>query len=288
MAILDLFRANWKHSNPNKRIEAIKNLTNQNLLADIAKNDKDYSVRQVAYRMLGKEKSQEALADIVKNDEDEKLRKKAVKKLTSRSLLADIAANDKDYSIRQVAYRILGQEKSQEALVDVVKNDKDENIKNEAFQELTYQNLLADIEVDDRNCLDEIIDRIKKCDEEGIEPYLKKLSQEYGITNNLILTAIKAFGYQIDYNVRVGRDSFRDEPSMESSDEAIDELCKTECTFSNLILYQIAGKKNVTVSLAGCLHSYEYTFNFSYQRQKSRIELIKRLVGLGNLMEFYK
>jgi len=67
---MGLFKPKWQHKNPKKRITAIEMLEDQELLADIAKNDEDFMVRMAAYKKLGKEDSQEALADIAKNDED--------------------------------------------------------------------------------------------------------------------------------------------------------------------------------------------------------------------------
>ena len=39
MALSDLFKPKWKHSDPNVRKAAILNITDQKVLAEVAKND---------------------------------------------------------------------------------------------------------------------------------------------------------------------------------------------------------------------------------------------------------
>jgi hypothetical protein len=48
MGLLDMFRPKWKHSDWHIRESAVKNLTDQVLLAKIAVRDKDWHVREMA------------------------------------------------------------------------------------------------------------------------------------------------------------------------------------------------------------------------------------------------
>ena len=52
MFLADLFRPKWKHSKPSVRLDAIKALTDQALLAKIAKTDSDPEVRDAAEKRL--------------------------------------------------------------------------------------------------------------------------------------------------------------------------------------------------------------------------------------------
>jgi hypothetical protein len=61
MPLLDLFRRRWKHKDPDVRGKAVEKLTNQVLLAEIARADDDGGVREKAVQRLT---DQGLLADI--------------------------------------------------------------------------------------------------------------------------------------------------------------------------------------------------------------------------------
>ena len=85
MTIANWFRPKWKHSNPDVRQKAVTSLTNQSVLAYIAKNDDHANVRKTA---------NDTLTDIAKNDKDSKVRLAAVQRVTDQNLLADIAKHE--------------------------------------------------------------------------------------------------------------------------------------------------------------------------------------------------
>ena len=106
---------------------AVKNLTSQSLLAEIAKNDRDYGVRKTAIENKYFT-DQNDLADIAKNKtEYTELRFKAIEKLTDKILAqkiyADIAENN-SYYIRRIeaAEKLTDQTLAQKVYIDVVKN----------------------------------------------------------------------------------------------------------------------------------------------------------------------
>ena len=79
MAFLDLFKPKWKHSNLKIRVATVENLTDQKVLIDIVKNDKNSTVRKTAVENLT---DQKVLADITKNDKyDYHVRKAAKERL---------------------------------------------------------------------------------------------------------------------------------------------------------------------------------------------------------------
>ena len=52
MALSDLFKPKWKHSNPDVRKAALVNVIDSKILAEIAINDKDWSVRIAAIKKI--------------------------------------------------------------------------------------------------------------------------------------------------------------------------------------------------------------------------------------------
>jgi len=71
----------------------VEKLTDQTLLADVAKKSHYSDVRQVAFEKLDGQHSQTVYADIAKNSIDVILGKASVNKLTEQEALADVAEN---------------------------------------------------------------------------------------------------------------------------------------------------------------------------------------------------
>lgn len=109
-------------ANDSLREAAMKKLTNQDLILEIAKNVK-YGLRHIAVEKLNELQHQTLFADIAKNDKNENVRKAAIKKLTDQTLLADLAKNDESADIRMAAIENLG-EQQQELFADIAVNDK--------------------------------------------------------------------------------------------------------------------------------------------------------------------
>jgi hypothetical protein len=106
MRLKGLFRARpgWCHPDPLVRKEAVKHLTDQALLAEIAKTDHDKGVRETAVRNLT---DQGTLVEVARNDGDGEVRRAAVWKLTNEDLLLEIAQQAEDESLRRTAERRL-------------------------------------------------------------------------------------------------------------------------------------------------------------------------------------
>jgi len=97
MAFLDLFRPKWKHSDWTVRIEAIKEVTDQKVLASVAKNDVRRDVRIAAIKKV---MDQNVLIDVAKDDKDGYVRVAAIEKVTDQNVLIDVAKNDEDIHVR--------------------------------------------------------------------------------------------------------------------------------------------------------------------------------------------
>jgi hypothetical protein len=79
-------------------------LTDQAVLADIAKNDSEPRVRKAAVERLT---DQAALADIAKTHSEPEVRKAALERLTGEAALADIAQTHSEPEVRKAAHEKL-------------------------------------------------------------------------------------------------------------------------------------------------------------------------------------
>lgn len=88
------------------RVVAVPRLTDEGVLMAIIRTSEDAAVREAALRNEYLT-DQDVLADRARNDEDEDARIAAITKLNNRAILAKIATEDKDDEIRKVARRRL-------------------------------------------------------------------------------------------------------------------------------------------------------------------------------------
>jgi hypothetical protein len=147
-----------------ERQREVKALTDEDAIAEYAKNDPDLHVRWVAVEKLT---DQTLLADIAKNCEYPDARQKAVMKLEDLTIVASIAKNDTDEETRQKAvYRLecqplleelanndelFGKQHTAKYQLDekilfmvLAKHSKEEQTRLWAAQKLNYQPLLLD------------------------------------------------------------------------------------------------------------------------------------------------
>ncbi len=85
---------------PEARIAAVKEVTDQKVLAKVARKDKDWQVRKYAVERLTDQKE---LKGIARKDEDSRVRLAAVARLSDQKELARIAQKDKDTTVKSVA-----------------------------------------------------------------------------------------------------------------------------------------------------------------------------------------
>ena len=121
------------------RAEAIRYMTDKNILTYIAKNDKDNYVREEALKKLT---DQSVLKDIAENDVDGRVCIEAAQKLTDQTIAqavyAGIAKDDKKGWERE---RALNKLTDQNVLKDIAENDMDGRICIIAAQKLTDQTI---------------------------------------------------------------------------------------------------------------------------------------------------
>ena len=104
MGLLDSLKPKWKHSDPDVRIAAAKELDNASILVEMSANDPEWFVRHRTFDVI-REKfgSQDSFAYLARNANDEEIRRKAVKKLSNQRVLQDIANHDKYRYVRDAA-----------------------------------------------------------------------------------------------------------------------------------------------------------------------------------------
>ena len=120
---------------------AVWKVTDQDLLAEIAKTDCHESIRGIA---VGKLTDQALLADIAKTADDVYVRRRAVwnRHLRDQGLLADIAKTANDASVRAGAVANLT---DQALLAEIAKTDGDPDVRRSAVDKLTNQALVRDV-----------------------------------------------------------------------------------------------------------------------------------------------
>ncbi len=124
MGLFDLLQAKWKHADPAVRLEAVRGLKDQRVLADIAANDTSDEVRLAAIATLTDQSALEklacgdashaaaaaakltdpkALARVGKTAAQMAARRQAVEGISDRDVLLGIAALDPDATVRSLA-----------------------------------------------------------------------------------------------------------------------------------------------------------------------------------------
>lgn len=102
--MFNLFRPKWKHSNPDRRLEAAREIQDHGILKEMAANDRDWFVRHRVFDLIRDQNpADEVYAYLVKNSLDEEIRRKAIKKLKDQKVLQEVAKTDKYRYVRDAA-----------------------------------------------------------------------------------------------------------------------------------------------------------------------------------------
>lgn len=141
MGLFGLFKPAWMSNNSEKAVNAVKKVSDQAKLYEIAKNAPVYIVRKEATQKLT---SQTDLLDIAKNGLGSDVRCCAIKKLTDQAALAEIATNQKDNDsiARACAISMLTDETQ---LSFIAMNDQQQHACIKALEKITNQGLIAEI-----------------------------------------------------------------------------------------------------------------------------------------------
>ena len=165
MSFVDFFRPKWKHSDPDVRMDAVRDLDTESQLIQVLRSDEDARVRRLA---LKKVTDADVLAEVAESDADETLRRAASEKATEifltralgdsdepRSLgalkrinhtrtLAEVAKTAALDGVRRAALARLSDDRS---LGDVARHAKDPATRKLAVERIHDSQLLRDIAI---------------------------------------------------------------------------------------------------------------------------------------------
>ena len=137
MALADLFRPKWKHSEPAVRADAVRKLETSEIdvLVRVLKNESDIAIRRIAVKKLD---DPELLSEIATSDPDESLRKLAADKLTN--LLVGLALSEDQQSSLAAVAKI----SDERALALIAQSSSIAAVQEEAIGRVSDQRLLAE------------------------------------------------------------------------------------------------------------------------------------------------
>ncbi len=113
MALMNLFRPPWKHSDPDVRKAAVQGIDDPDILVEMIIRDGEWFVRHEAMsalRDLGADRVH--LRRLVGESSDEEIRRKAVKVMTDEADLERVAKEDRYRYVREAAEHRLGEIRS--------------------------------------------------------------------------------------------------------------------------------------------------------------------------------
>lgn len=146
MGFLDLFRPKWKHSDPNVRLEAIKDLSSEDdlpRLMQVARHDRDVRVRRIAVKKID---DPDLLIEVAQAEPDEDLRRDAVDKAAELMLSAVLQADGAGEAAAAIAKLKSGDATRDERLLcDVVCRARLSEARHMAFERLHEPRSYADV-----------------------------------------------------------------------------------------------------------------------------------------------
>jgi hypothetical protein len=171
MGLADLFRPKWRHSNPEVRIEAVRQLGEDQttVLATVAERDPDARVRRVAlkriddvallYRVAEHDPDpalREAAADRADervlasaNGDDERAALAALEKLKSPRQMAQVAQKAAHASVRERAVAAVARTGDDKALAEVARRAHEATIRKLAVEKLNDATALREVALND-------------------------------------------------------------------------------------------------------------------------------------------
>ncbi|HTM21346.1 MAG TPA: DUF349 domain-containing protein, partial [Kofleriaceae bacterium] len=139
MAITDLFRAKHRHSDPEVRAQAIREIEDGAVLASIAREDEAAAVRMLAIDRIS---DPEALATLAEAEGDAAVREHARKRAADLWL---VRAAGGDPAVGRAAVDAVARLGDHRALVELVKRSGPEPVRREALDRITDARALADV-----------------------------------------------------------------------------------------------------------------------------------------------
>ena len=143
MAIRDLFRPKWQHSDPHMRLRAVRQIKDPGILTNLVLNEEHLPVRMAALEKLS---DQGVLGRLAAADRDSEVRKAAVRKLHDQNVLAEVANCSDDTAVGRYA---VTQINDQSVLAKIAASGHDNGVRKAAVERLSNQTILAEFAVGD-------------------------------------------------------------------------------------------------------------------------------------------
>jgi hypothetical protein len=142
MSLLDRLRPRWHHSDPDVRVEAVRQLAReeQELLGAVARHDEDTRVRRSAIKKLD---SAEILLKVARADAEQALRELAAER--AESILTGTATSDRPLAECEAALGQLSRMATVHAMVVVARTATHARIRTTALAALTDQKTLGEV-----------------------------------------------------------------------------------------------------------------------------------------------
>lgn len=172
----NLFKPKYKHSNWNVRQKAVQELTDENILTEIAYNDESSYVRHEAVKKIT---NQKVLIDILKTDKDKWVCLEAVEKITDITVLSEVAEThfnddvrlkaaiksnnekvlmelllkyeDVNYTMKEEYFDALKLITDEEEITKIAYQARNKRLRIEAIHKISNQDTLMDIAVYDKD-----------------------------------------------------------------------------------------------------------------------------------------
>ncbi|MBD3170375.1 MAG: hypothetical protein GF307_12900 [candidate division Zixibacteria bacterium] len=224
MGLSDIFKPAYRSKDPEKRLEAVKELSEQDILAELAMKDKSPRVRMAA---IARVEDQGLLMKIALDGDELDSRIAAVERIKSQEKIAEIIKARKNYELMGACFAQI----TSKAILEKIANDPGYNrsARRIAIENYADESVLADFEkreVDrsEPKSADEISDYIRKY---GGDKLVRTLGKFKGSKNSIItLGNIANMGddaspQAVEYLTRALKHS-----NPEISDTAVEQLSR--------------------------------------------------------------
>ncbi len=224
MGFFDLFRPNWKHSDKELRLSAVRDLeeSQTKALAEVALTDPEANIRKVAIRKLS---HPETLRRVAKEDTAEEVRKLATEKLSAIYFAVALSGNEQQKAVEAVTFLV-----GEKELIELATRAPLEAVRNAALQAITRPKSLVEVirKTKDRNIQTLALQRIEE------RTLLKELSSA-SLPKDLVKEVVKklekmqgpaASKTSTQSNGQAGESPSISSLSLEKRMEKREKLCK--------------------------------------------------------------
>jgi hypothetical protein len=179
MALRDLFKPGWQHSDARVRLEAIEQLTGpeaEDILKRLATSDSSETVRGRALEKLNPIKERRLLEEMALHDQSSRIRKAALDRLDQNALTHLAKTAEDEYLRLEIVMQKLDVEACQSLLAEIATQDPSGYVRNAATNKLSSPDALIAVAMT-KTGGESSFDAVRKITDEKT---LQKLAREAG------------------------------------------------------------------------------------------------------------